>query len=325
MSVAPPRNSGVRSLLRKYGYEAVLLLLLASLLLFAAITDRTFLSPAAQWEMSTHIWEMAILALPMTLIVITGGIDLSVGSTMALSAVVLGMTYQAGVPPYLGAVLAIFTGAAAGALNGAFVARLRVHPLIVTLATLAAYRGIAEGVSVGKPVSGFPASFTTLGQGNIAGIPIPGLIFAVAAACAAFALTRTVWGRSLYAIGWNETGARFSGIPTQRIQAALYTLAGSAAGVAAVLFVARRSTARADIGQGMELDAITAVLLGGASIFGGRGRIGGTLLSVLLIHEAREWVSWRWERDELNLIVIGTMLILSVLLNAALSPDKSKE
>ena len=107
-----------------------------------------------------------------------------------------------------------------------------------------------------------------------------------------------------------------------RIKLLLYTLSGSAAGLAAVLFVARRNTAKADIGQSMELDVITAVVLGGTSIFGGRGHIIGTLLGVLLIHETREFVSWRWDRDELNFIVLGVLLILSVLLNSVLSPKE---
>jgi rhamnose transport system permease protein len=282
---------------------------------FANRSDASFVRPETQIELSTHVWELALLAIPMTFIIITAGIDLSVGSTMALCAVVLGLTYERGVSPWIGAGLALMTGIVAGALNGWFVAKVRVHPLIVTLATLAAYRGVAEGISLARPISGFPAGFT-----NTLSAPVPCVLFVGAAFVAAVVLAKTPFGRSLYAIGYNETATRFSGIAVDRIKLLLYTLSGAAAAVAAVLYVARRNTAKADIGLGIELDVITAVVLGGTSIFGGRGNIVGTLLGILLIHETREFVGWRWHKDELNFIVIGIVLILSVLLNRILTP-----
>lgn len=317
----------MKSRLRRFTgwHEAILGLLLLGLLLAAYRVDPTFLSRDAQIELSTHVWELALLALPMTLIIITSGIDLSVGATMALAAVILGMLYKAGVNPWIGAAAALAAGTAAGFLNGVFIAWVRVHPLIVTLATLSAFRGIAEGISLGKPVSGFPEGFQQLGQGSVAGLPIPGLIFCALAVPAAILLARSTPGRWLYAMGHNETASRFSGIPVDRVKLALYTLSGSAAALAAMMFVARRNTAKADAGTGMELDVITAVVLGGTSIFGGRGRILGTLLGVLLIHETREFVSWRWNRDELNFIVLGVLLILSVSLNALLAPKGKEE
>lgn len=302
--------------------EVVLLALLLGLLLTANALSPTFLAPAAQMELSTHVWELALLALPMTLIILTAGIDLSVGSTMALCAVVFGLCFQAHLPLVVCALLTLLTGAAAGVLNGVFVAYVRVHPLIVTLATLAAYRGIAEGISLGRPVSGFPPSFTHWGQGTALGLPIPGLLFLLALGVTAFVVGRTPLGLWLSAIGFNETAARYSGIAVARIKLLLYTASGLTAGLAALLFVARRNTAKADIGTGMELAVITAVVLGGTSIFGGRGRLFGTVLGVLLIHETREFVSWQWNRDELNLIVIGTLLLLSVLADSLLSPKQ---
>jgi rhamnose transport system permease protein len=255
----------------------------------------------------------------MTLIVITAGIDLSVGSTMALSAVALGLTWRAGTPLPLACIIALATGALAGFLNGLLIAFVRVHPLIVTLATLSAYRGLAEGISHAEPISGYPSSFAHIVTGSISGVPVPGLLFALSALATAIVLGKTPFGRSIYAMGFNETACRFSGIPTRRIKLTIYTLAGFTAAVAAVLFVARRNTAKADIGSGMELDVITAVVLGGTSIFGGRGRILGTILGVLLIHETKQFVSWRWNNDVLIYIVVGGLLILSVLLNKLVS------
>ena len=312
----------VRRFLASVRQEAVLLLLLAGLLTAAARLSPAFLSAPAQAELSTHVWELALLALPMTLIILTAGIDLSVGSTMALSAVVFGLSFAHGVPVWLCACFALLTGTAAGLLNGVFIAYVRVHPLIVTLATLAAYRGIAEGISLGRPFSGFPAGFTRLGLGTLLGLPIPGVLFLVALLVTAVGLARTPLGLRLSAIGYNETAARYSGLAVMRIKLWLYTASGLTAAAAALLFVARRNTAKADLGTGMELDVITAVVLGGTSIFGGRGRLLGTVLGVLLIHETREFVAWQYARDELNLIVIGALLLLSVLADSLLTPRK---
>ena len=322
MIASRARSTPAWRLLASVRQEAVLLLLLVGLLLTAGRLSPAFLAAPAQVELSTHVWELALLALPMTLIILTAGIDLSVGSTMALAAVVFGLCFAHGLPIWLGATLALFSGAAAGLLNGVFIAYVRVHPLIVTLATLAAYRGIAEGISLGRPFSGFPAGFARLGQGTLLGLPIPGILFLVALLVMAILLARTPLGLRLSAIGYNETAARYSGLAVTRIKLWLYTTSGLTAAVAALLFVARRNTAKADIGTGMELDVITAVVLGGTSIFGGRGRLLGTVLGVLLIHETREFVSWQYARDELNLIVIGALLLLSVLADGLLSPRK---
>ncbi|MFC1735894.1 ABC transporter permease [Candidatus Hydrogenedentota bacterium] len=296
-------------------HEAVLAGMLLTLLIVGGRLDPIFVSANAQLELSTHMWELALLSIPVTLIIITAGIDLSVGAMMALSAVVLGLTYERGLSPWIGACLALATGALAGATNGFFVSRIKVHPLIVTLATMAAFRGVAEGVSLARPISNFPEGFATIGRGDLLGVPLPGLYFVTVALVVAVMLGKTPMGRSIYAIGNNETATRFSGIAVGRIKMFLYTFSGLMAGLAGVVYVARRNTAKADIATGLELDVITAVVLGGTSIFGGRGNIMGTVLGVLLIHETREFVSWYWSRDELNPIVIGALLILSVLLN----------
>jgi rhamnose transport system permease protein len=301
-------------------HELLLGVLLIGLMVAAWLADPLFVRPRAQLLLSTQVWELALLALPMTFIIITGGIDLSVGAAMALSGVVLGLSFAAGVNIWGCCGLALLTGTAAGALNGLFVSVVRVHPLIVTLATLSAYRGIAEGVSSGKSFSEFPAAFVWMGRGAVGGVPVPAILFLVAAIVAGVVLWKTPFGRSLYAMGYNETATRFSGIKTRKIKFILYTLSGLSAAVAAILFVGRRNTAKADIGSGMELDVITAVVLGGTSIFGGRGRVIGTVLGVLLIHETRQFVSWYWRDETLISIVIGTLLIVSVLLNSLLTP-----
>ncbi len=300
-------------------HECVLLGLLVSLLAAARALNPEFVSLETQLSLASQVFELAILTVPMTMILITGGIDLSVGSTMALGAVVLGLTFEAGASIGLAALLAVLTGAVAGLVNGAFVAFARLHPLIVTLATLSLYRGLAEGISRARPISGFPEAFLALSDAHWLGLSLPGWCF-VAVLLAGWVMLRfTAVGRYLFAIGHNETACRFSGIPVGRVKLALYTISGLASGLAATLFVARRNTAKADIGTGLELDVITAVVLGGTSVFGGQGGLGGTLLGLLLLHEVRQFVSWRWNNDELILVAVGLLLIGAVLLQRALA------
>ena len=301
-------------------------MLLVTLLIAAGVSRPAFVSPDTQISLASQSIELAILAVPMTLILITGGIDLSIGSIMALAAVVLGLAHQAGMPIWLAATIALLTGALAGALNGAVIVIAGIHPLIVTLATLSLYRGVAEAISSARAISGFPAGFLALSNSTIAWVPLPALIFVAILTAGWVTLRYAAAGRYLYAIGHNETACRFTGLPVGSLKLWLYTLSGAAAGLAAVLFVARRNTAKADIAADMERDVITAVVLGGTSVFGGRGGLGGTLLGVLLLHEVRQFISWRWNNDELILVVVGGLLIGSVLLNQLLSrgrPDRA--
>lgn len=300
-----------RSILGFHG--GILLLLVAFIFGIAAWLEPAFVLPRTQLEISTHAFELALLALPMTLIIISGGIDLSVGSIMALSSVTLGLLHGAGVPMSLAVAGALAVGTASGALNGFFIGRLRIHPLLVTLATLAAYRGLAEGASHGRPMSGFPDGFLELGGGTLLGIPIPLLILFLATTITWAVASRTVSGSQIYAIGGNERAALYSAIHVARVKFALYTLSGAAAACCAIVFAARRNTAKADVGSGIELEVITAVVLGGTSIFGGRGTILGTILGVVIVHELREFVGWRWGHDEIILFLIGATLIGSVL------------
>lgn len=296
-------------------HQFVLVGLLTVLLLTARVTDPSFVAWDTQISLASQSVEPAILAVPMTMVLITGGIDLSIGSIMALAAVTMGLSFEAGAPIGVSAALAILVAACAGAVNGALVAWGRIHPLIVTLATLSLFRGIAEAVSSARAISGFPESLTRLANATLAGAPLFGLIFLLVLAAGWVVLRTIPAGRYLYAIGLNETACRFTGLPVDRAKLWLYTASGTAAGLCAILFVARRNTAKADIGGGMELDVITAVVLGGTSVFGGRGGLGGTLLGLLLLHEVRQFISWRWNNDEIILVIVGALLIGSVLLN----------
>ena len=183
---------------------------------------------------------------------------------------------------------ALAVGALAGFVNGLVITRVKVPPLIMTIATLALYRGLAEGVSQARSVRGYPEWFYFLGQGSVFGVPTQLLVLIVLIVIAGVALDRTTFGRTLYAIGANETAARFSALPVDRVKLIVYTLSGLASGLAAWVLVSRVTTTRMDMGTGYELDVIAAVVLGGASIFGGSGTIWGTVIGLVMIQLLEE-------------------------------------
>jgi rhamnose transport system permease protein len=296
------------------GHEAVLaVILVVALALLATQTDR-FLTTSNLLNQGRLMAEVGLVALPMTFIIITGGIDLSVGSIMGLCAIVLGVAWKnLGLPLELAIVVTLCVGALAGALNGWFITRVGVPPLIMTLATLALYRGLAEGISQARSVRGYPEWFFRLGQGEVWGVPTQLWILLVAIIVAGVVLARTTFGRSLYAIGHSELAARFSGIPVDRCKMAIYTLSGLMAGLAGYIFVSRVSTTRSDMGTGLELDVIAAVVLGGTSIFGGTGSILGTVLGVILIQLLKNGLALTGVKGDATIVVIGTVLILSIL------------
>ena len=297
------------------GHEIVLaVILLVSLVVLATQTDR-FLTTGNLLNQGRLMAEVGLVALPMTFIIITGGIDLSVGSIMGLCAIVLGVAWQnLGLPLELAIVVTLAIGALAGAINGWFITRIGVPPLIMTLATLALYRGLAEGISQARSVRGYPEWFFQLGQGEFLGVPTQLWILVVAILVAAVVLARTTFGRGLYAIGHNELAARFSGIPVDRYKLAIYTLSGLMAGLAGYIFVSRVSTTRSDMGTGLELDVIAAVVLGGTSIFGGTGTILGTVLGVILIQLLKNGLALTGVKGDATIVVIGSVLILSILI-----------
>jgi ribose/xylose/arabinose/galactoside ABC-type transport system permease subunit len=263
-------------------YERGLALcLVLEIAVFAAI-GWNFFTAGNAGEIVRASAEVGLLALALTPVIITGGIDLSVGSLLGLCAVVMGVAWRdGGWPLPLAAAAAITAGLAGGGLDTLLVARLGVPPLIVTLGTYSLFRGVAEGVTAGvKNYSDFPGPFLVLGQGGLG--PIPSQLFVIAAAACGYWLLvhRMTAGRALRAIGFSPDGARYAGLAVGRRLASVYVLSGLCAAVASLLYVARLGQAKADAGTGFELMAITAVVLGGTSIFGGRGSVGGTLLGV---------------------------------------------
>lgn len=310
----PPLAARLRALV--FSREGILLMILTvGLLLLSTQTDR-FLTRENILNQGRFMAEVGLVALPMTYIIITGGIDLSVGSMLGLSAVVLGYTWQnLGFPLELAIVTAVAASTLAGAVNGLVITRVGVPPLIATLATLALYRGLAEGISQARSARGYPEWFFQLGQGEFLGVPTQLWLVVVAVIIAGVILGLTAFGRSIYAIGNNEVGARFSGVPVARNKLLIYTASGFMAGLAGYIFVSRVSTTRSDMGTGLELDVIAAVVLGGTSIFGGTGTIAGTVIGVILIQLLKNGLALTGVTGDATIIVIGVVLILSILLN----------
>ncbi len=257
--------------------------------------------------------ELGLLSTAMTPILITGGIDLSVGSTVGMTAVLFGVTAQH-VSPGLAVVVALGIGLAAGALNAALIAGMRLPPLIVTLGTYSLYRGIAEGVTHGAvSFTGFAQGFLWLGQGYLARVvPVQLVLFVGVVAAYWVLLHRSVLGRTLYAIGFNTEGARYAGIPVGRTLALLYVLAGVVSALAAVIYVAHLGLAKSDLGTGYELQAIGVAVLGGTSVFGGRGTLFGSLLGLLFLSVLQNGMHLMALPTEMYGVLVGGLLLLIV-------------
>src|SRR5215468_6146290 len=233
-------------------HETVLAVLLAAALVVLAGQSSHFLTADNLLNQGRLMSEVGLVALPMTFVIVTGGIDLSVGSIFGLAAILLGVFWHnLGLPLPLAMLLAILVGAVAGLVNGVIITRFRVPPLIATLATLALYRGLAEGISQARSVRGYPDWFFILGQGEVLGVPTQLWFLLLLTAAAAVLLGLTTFGRMVYAIGSNETAARFSGLRVDQAKLLIYGGSGLVAGLAAVIFVSRVSTTRSDMGTGL--------------------------------------------------------------------------
>ncbi|MEJ6782751.1 ABC transporter permease [Aminobacter sp. Piv2-1] len=301
----------LKSLIR---HETFLALLLVVVLIVLSFQSDRFLTVDNLLNQGRLMTEIGLIAIAMTFVIATGGIDLSVGSILGLTAILTGVFWQnVGLPLPVAATAAIAVGTFAGFVNGVIITRFRVPPLIATLATLALYRGLAEGISQARSVRGYPEWFYVLGQQDVLGVPTQLWILFLAAVVASVILAYTTWGRTVYAVGSNEVASRFSGLSVEKTKLALYTASGFAAAIAAVIFVSRVSTTRSDMGTGIELDAITAVVLGGTSIFGGRGTVVGTIIGLCLIQALKNGLSLAGIKGDGTIMLIGAVLILAIL------------
>ena len=296
-------------------WETLTAALLVATVLAGSMSSPDFLTRGNVNSLLSDISEIALIALPMTLIIVAAEIDLSVASILGLASSLLGALWNHNWPMELIIPTVLVVGAMAGAVNGLLVTRLGLPSLAVTIGTLTLYRGLAFVILGDQAVSDFPEQYTNLGFGSFAGteIPNPTVLFAVLAAIFAFALHRTALGRSMFAIGANEEAAFFSGLRVKRIKLGLFVLSGVVAALAGIVFTFRFGSARADNGTGLELSVVAVVLLGGVSIFGGRGSMLGVVLAILLLGAIRSALILNDVADEVLTIVTGSLLLLSVL------------
>jgi rhamnose transport system substrate-binding protein len=313
--------------------------LLAEVVLFSALA-RGFFTWANFFEVLRFSVELGLLSIALTPIIVTGGIDLSVGSVVGLTAVIVGAAWQS----YHLSIAALFAvgllvGCVCGALNAFMVARLRLPALIVTLGTYTMYRGIAEGITHGAvSYTGYPPSFLFIGQGYLwKVVPAQLPIFLLVALGYAVLLHRSVIGRGLYAIGLNTSGAEYAGIPVRKYLVLIYLLAGLVSSLAGIILVAHLGLAKSDLGTGYELGAITAVVLGGTSVFGGRGTLLGSLLGLLCLTVMQNGMHLLAVPSELTGVLTGVLLLAIVSLDqsartsdgtsrsASLVPEKARD
>lgn len=309
-----PARPGARELLGRW--EVLIAGLIVACFAIGQSLSDEFLTGDSFYTGALDLSEVALMALALALVVVAAEIDLSVASVLALSSAVMGQLWNAGLPIELIAPICVGVGALCGAFNGLLVTRLGLPSIAVTIGTLALFRGLAYVVIGDQSVTDFPTYWTDTAFGRVTGTSIPNtmVLFAILAVAFAVLLHGTPFGRSVYAIGANEEAARFSGIRVKRIKLTLFVLSGMVAALAGVVISLRNSTAAANVGQGFELTVVAAVVLGGVSIFGGRGTILGVVLALVLLGAIQkaltlaEGISFFWVQ-----IVTGALLIVSVL------------
>ena len=302
---------------------------------YGTVLGLVFLS-AVLWALTPHFLTVsnllniaqqtsinAIVAAGMTFVIISGGIDLSVGSIVALSGVALGSLLQAGQPAAVAVIGAVTAGIACGLLNGLLVSFGRLPPFIATLGMMSVARGSALVLTEGRPISGFSEGFRWVATGGIGPIPAPVIVTLVVYVIAHIVITRTTFGRYVYAIGGNEEATRLSGVAVRFHKTAIYAVSGLMSAVAAVVLTARLNSAQPIAGMMYELDAIAAAVIGGTSLMGGEGTLFGTLVGALIMGVLRNGLNLLGVSSFLQQIVIGGVIVGAVLVDTLLKRQRA--
>jgi rhamnose transport system permease protein len=266
----------------------------------------------------SHDWiAVGLISIGMTYVILTAGIDLSVGSTLALGAMAFGLTWQrASGNLWLAILGGLATGAAAGAFNGLLIAGARIPALIVTLATLSVYRGLAAGLGGGSAIGGFAPGFVQMAQSSFLKVSAPAWLLLGLFAGAGIYLAKTAGGRAIYAMGAGDSAARLAGVPTRLMRFRIYTLSGLLAGLAALVYAALNDTVKADVGKDYELKAITVAVLGGTSVEGGEGSLLGTALALALLDVGLNGMDLAGIQRERQSMVVAAVLVLSLWIDS---------
>ncbi len=298
------------------GWESLLVVILVASLVLGRVLSPVFLDGANLANILLDIGEISLMAMSMTLIIVTGEIDLSVASVLGASSALMGVLWHLGLPMPLVIAAALAAGTLAGFVNGWVIVRFRLPSLAVTIGTLALFRGLAYVLLGDQAIADFPAGYTAFGMNNVGAsfVPQPFVIVIVAAVAFTVLLQASAFGRSLYAIGANPAAATFSGIAVARTKLRLFVLSGFMSALAGVVYTLRFTSARGDNGEGFELAVIAAVLFGGVSIFGGRGSLYGVLLSLVIVGVLKNALTLVDVSSEALTIVTGVLLLSSVLI-----------
>ena len=312
----------VKDFLVHYGRQFGTLLGLIGLSIVLWIMTPYFLTVSNLLNIAQQTSINAIIAVGMTFVIITAGIDLSVGSLVAFSGVVLASVLQAGVPLPIAILVGLGVGLSCGMINGLLITHGRIPPFISTLGMMSVARGAALLYTKGRPVSGFSENFRYLATGEIFHIPVPVIIMGVVYIIAHFVLNRTKLGRYAYAIGGNEEAAILSGINVKLYKTMVYALCGMLSGLAALILTARLNSAQPIAGNMYELDAIAATVIGGTSLMGGEGTVLGTLIGALIMGVLRNGLNLLGVSSFIQQIVIGSVIIIAVLLDMALKKQR---
>lgn len=280
----------------------------------------TFVSPAFMTlsnitNVFTQVSTNAIIAVGMTFVILTGGIDLSVGSTVAISGAFAASIIKSTNNVFLAIIVAGIVGIVIGLINGLLISKGKLQAFIATLATMTIFRGVTLVFTNGTPISKLSESFVNIGNGELGFIPIPVVITVIVFIIAVYVLTQTRFGRYLYALGGNEDSARLSGINTNKIKTLVYVISGFASSIAGVIIASRIGSASPNAGTGFELDAIAAVVIGGTSLAGGEGRITGTLIGALIIGVLNNGLNLMNVSPFYQSIVKGLVILIAVLLD----------
>lgn len=309
-------DRSTRATLRKILSQGSMVIVFLALLLGMEVVQSGFLSVDNVTLIFLQASVRAILAIGVMLVIISGGIDISVGTTMSLSMVVMGVgVIDLGLPLGIGFALAVGTGLAVGAVNGLLVAYARLPSFIVTLGMLGIAQGLALTISNGRSLYGFPESFEVYGGGKLIGIPVPVLIMLGFAALMIFVFYQTRLGRYTFTLGGNEEATRRAGIDVRKVKLGVFAVSGATAGLASIILAARINSAHPGIGFGYELDAIAAVVIGGGSLMGGRGTVWGAILGALIMSEIRFALNILGMSPFIQQIVVGVILIAAVWLD----------
>ncbi|MFD2831537.1 ABC transporter permease [Corticicoccus populi] len=293
------------------------LLGLTILIIVITVMNQSFLSPDNLMNLLRQVSINALIAFGMTFVILTGGIDLSVGSILALSSAMTALLITSGIDPVFAMLLGCLVGLLSGAINGFLIAVGGMAPFIATLATMTIYRGATLVVTDGRPITGLSDSliFQLFGRGYFFGIPVPAVTMLVIFIILYIVLNKTVFGRRTYAIGGNEMAAKLSGIKVKRTKIMIYALSGLMSAVAGIILASRLNSAQPTAGASYELDAIAAVVLGGTSLMGGKGRIIGTLIGVLIIGVLNNGLNLIGVSSFYQQIIKGLVIVVAVLID----------